>query len=85
MSSLVWLLLPAGRVLVVGLATSIHGTNEPVRLAGKTTPRTISFIHGELDQCCLNFDELEAEAEEPEEAWHLPGAGPDKVSETHTV
>jgi pimeloyl-ACP methyl ester carboxylesterase len=56
---------------------------EPVRWVGKIAPRPVFFIHGELDQYCPDFDELYTAADEPKQAWRLPGVGHTKASETN--
>jgi fermentation-respiration switch protein FrsA (DUF1100 family) len=54
---------------------------EPLRWVGKIAPRPIFFIHGELDKYLPDFDELYAAAQEPKEAWRLPGVEHCKASE----
>jgi len=56
---------------------------EPVRWVGKLSPRSILFIHGELDKYVPDFDELYAAAGEPKDAWRLEGVSHTKASEVY--
>lgn len=71
--------------LVVAVTSVRLGANlfryEPLRWVGRIAPRPILFIHGELDLYLPDFDELYANANEPREAWRLPGVDHTKASE----
>jgi uncharacterized protein len=54
---------------------------EPIRWVGKISPRPIFFIHGEMDKYLFDFDELFQAANEPKQAWRVPGVDHTKVSE----
>ncbi|MFH1029080.1 MAG: alpha/beta fold hydrolase [Pseudomonadota bacterium] len=73
--------------LAVAVTSARLGANlfhyEPVRWVGKIAPRPIFFVHGELDQYVPDFDELYAAANDPKEAWRLPGVGHTKASEAY--
>jgi pimeloyl-ACP methyl ester carboxylesterase len=56
---------------------------DSVRWVGRIAPRPILFIHGEDDLFCADFDDLWNAANEPKEAWRLPGVGHTKASEVY--
>jgi pimeloyl-ACP methyl ester carboxylesterase len=58
---------------------------EPVRWVGKIAPRPVLFVHGELDQYLPDFDDLYAAANQPKEAWRLPGVGHTQATEVEPL
>ncbi len=64
--------------LVLGATSLRFGVNfyryEPVRWAGKITPRPLMLIHGDHDQYVPDFDDL-LKAAHPTEVWRLPAEG----------
>ncbi len=81
-----WLAGPLGW-LTVAITSARLGANlfhlEPLRCVGKIAPRPIFFVHGELDQYVPDFDDLYSAANDPKEAWRLPGVGHTKASEAY--
>ncbi len=71
--------------LVVAVTSVRLGANlflyEPLRWVGRIAPRPILFIHGELDLYLPDFEELFTAANQPKEAWRLPGVQHTKASE----